>query len=71
MYLAGGYLYKRSNRLWHFLIRHRLVRRVWRPLVELTRLRHVAFRQRLAGVTTTAAAGRIVPAFTAPFPASV
>jgi radical SAM superfamily enzyme YgiQ (UPF0313 family) len=46
-YLAGCYLYKRSNRFWHFLIRHRLVRRVWRPLVELTRLRHLAFRKRL------------------------
>jgi radical SAM superfamily enzyme YgiQ (UPF0313 family) len=46
-YLAGCYLYKRSNRLWHFLIKQRLVRRVWRPLVELTRLRQVAFRQRL------------------------
>jgi len=46
-YLAGCYLYKRSNRLWHFLIKRRLVRRVWRPLVELTRRRHVAFRKRL------------------------
>ncbi len=46
-YLAGCYLYKRSNRLWHLLIKRRLVRRVWRPLVELTRRRHVAFRKRL------------------------
>jgi radical SAM superfamily enzyme YgiQ (UPF0313 family) len=46
-YLAGSYLYKRSNRLWHFLIKRRLVRLVWRPLVELTRGRHVAFRKRL------------------------
>jgi radical SAM superfamily enzyme YgiQ (UPF0313 family) len=46
-YLAGCYLYKRSNRLWHFLIKRRLVRQVWRPLVELTRRRHVAFRKRL------------------------
>jgi len=46
-YLAGCYLYKRSNRLWHFLIQRRLVRRVWWPLVELTRRRHVAFRKRL------------------------
>ena len=35
-YFAGCYLYKRSNRLWHFLIKRRLVRQVWRPLVELT-----------------------------------
>jgi radical SAM superfamily enzyme YgiQ (UPF0313 family) len=46
-YLAGCYLYKRSNRLWHFLIKHRLVRRVWWPLVEVTRRRHVKFRRRL------------------------
>ena len=41
-------LYKKSNRLWAFLIKHRLVHKVWRPLVELTRLRHVRFRKRLA-----------------------
>lgn len=46
-YLAGCYLYKRSNRLWHFLIKHRLVRRVWSPLVEITRRRHVKFRRKL------------------------
>ena len=28
-----AYLYKRSNWLWHCLIGHRLVHRVWRPLV--------------------------------------
>lgn len=47
-YLAMSYLYKRSNRLWYFLIRHRLTHLLWRPLVEWTRLRHVRFRQRLA-----------------------
>jgi len=47
-YLAGCYLYNRSNRLWHFLIKHRLVRQVWWPLVELTRRRHLKFRRRLA-----------------------
>jgi radical SAM superfamily enzyme YgiQ (UPF0313 family) len=46
-YLAGCYLYKRSNPLWRFLIKQQLVRQVWRPLVELTRRRHVAFRKRL------------------------
>ncbi len=46
-YLAMSYLYKRSNRLWHFLIRHRLTALVWRPLVELTRQRHLRFRRRL------------------------
>jgi hypothetical protein len=47
-YLAMSYLYKRSNRFWHFLIRRHLVHAVWRPLVELTRLRHLRFRQHLA-----------------------
>jgi radical SAM superfamily enzyme YgiQ (UPF0313 family) len=46
-YLAMSYLYKRSNLLWHFLIRHRLTNRVWRPLVEWTRRRHLRFRRRL------------------------
>jgi radical SAM superfamily enzyme YgiQ (UPF0313 family) len=52
-YFAGCYLYKRSNRLWRFLIQHQLVHAVWRPLVELTRLRHLAFRRRLEARTTT------------------
>lgn len=46
-YLAMAILYKRSNRIWHFLIRHRLTGLVWRPLVEWTRRRHVRFRRRL------------------------
>lgn len=49
-YLAMSLLYKRSNRFWHFLIKHRLVHRVWSPLVHWTRLRHVAFRERLAAL---------------------
>ena len=43
-YLAMAYLYKRANPLWAFLIRHRLVGPVWRPVVELTRRRHLASR---------------------------
>lgn len=46
-YLAMSFLYKRSNRLWRFLIRHRLVHAVWSPLVHVTRWRHVRFRKRL------------------------
>src|SRR5262249_49528481 len=46
-YLAGAYLYKRSNAIWHFLIRHRLVAAAWRPLVELGQRRHARFRRRL------------------------
>jgi len=47
-YLAMSYLYKRSNLLWHLLIKHRLTRTAWRPLVELTRRRHLRFRAQLA-----------------------
>lgn len=46
-YLAMSYLYKRANRLWYFLIRHRLTGLVWRPLVEWTRRRHLVFRRQL------------------------
>jgi radical SAM superfamily enzyme YgiQ (UPF0313 family) len=46
-YLAMSYLYKRANRLWPFLIRHRLTAAVWRPLIELSRRRHLRFRRRL------------------------
>lgn len=47
-YLAMSYLYKRSNWLWRFLIRHQLTAAVWRPLVELTRRRHLRYRRDLA-----------------------
>ncbi len=47
-YLAMSYLYKRSNFLWHMLIKHWLTHAVWRPLVESTRRRHLRFRKRLA-----------------------
>jgi radical SAM superfamily enzyme YgiQ (UPF0313 family) len=46
-YLAMSYLYKRSNRFWHLLIRHRLTAAIWRPLIELSRRRHLAFRKEL------------------------
>jgi radical SAM superfamily enzyme YgiQ (UPF0313 family) len=44
LYLSMSYLYKRSNRFWHVLIKHDLVHTVWSPLVELTRVRHVHYR---------------------------
>src|SRR5262249_52094769 len=47
-YLAMSLLYKRSNWLWRFLIRHRLTHAIWSPLVHLTRLRHLRYRARLA-----------------------
>jgi radical SAM superfamily enzyme YgiQ (UPF0313 family) len=46
-YLAMSYLYKRSNRFWHFLIRQRLTAAIWRPLIEQSRRRHLGFRARL------------------------
>jgi len=49
-YLAMAYLYKKSNRLWHFVIKHRLTARVWRPLIEITRIRHLRFRKKLTGI---------------------
>src|SRR5947208_8886854 len=65
-YLAMSYLYKRSNRFWHFLIRHRLTGPVWRPLVEWTRWRHLRFRRRLEARTVPderAMAGAVVSAW--------
>lgn len=63
-YLAMSYLYKRSNRIWHWLIGRRLTAAVWRPLVEATRRRHVRFRKRLAkrATSTSEQAGTVVAA---------
>lgn len=47
-YLAMSYLYKRSNWMWRLLIRFRLTAAVWRPLIELSRRRHLRFRRQLA-----------------------
>ena len=59
-YLAMSYLYKRSNRFWHLLIRHDLVNAVWKPLVEVTRRRHVRYRRELAERETLVASPRQV-----------
>lgn len=62
-YLGMAYLYKRSNWLWHYLIRYRLTGIVWRPLVECTRIRHLAFREKLARRTTgNSRAATVLPA---------
>jgi hypothetical protein len=62
-YLASSYLYKRSNRFWHLLINRHLVHRAWRPLVELTRIRHLRFRQKLAACdASTVPQGNVVTA---------
>lgn len=45
-YLAMSYLYKKSNWYWHFLIQNRLTATAWKPLVELSRRRHMRFRRR-------------------------
>lgn len=56
-YLAMSYLYKRSNRFWRLLIKYHLVHAVWRPLVELTRLRHLRYRQELSASETLVGRG--------------
>lgn len=61
-YLAMSYLYKKSNRLWCFLIRHGLTAKVWRPLVELSRRRHLRSRRRLARRPLETAGGEPSPA---------
>lgn len=53
-YLAMSYLYKRSNRFWHQLIQRHLVHSAWRPLIELSRFRHLHYRQKLAACDTAA-----------------
>lgn len=55
-YLAMSYLYKRSNRFWHLLIKHRLTAAVWRPLIEHSRQRHLKLRSRLALIDAEGAA---------------
>jgi radical SAM superfamily enzyme YgiQ (UPF0313 family) len=60
-YLAMSLLYKKCNPLWAFLIRRRLVRTVWRPLVELSRRRHLRYRRRLRAAIGQAGLEAAVP----------
>ena len=46
-YLASSLLYKRANALWQVVIRRGWTARAWRPLVELSRRRHLAWRRRV------------------------
>jgi radical SAM superfamily enzyme YgiQ (UPF0313 family) len=63
LYVAMSCLYKRSNRFWHLLIKHDLVNPVWKPLVEMTRWRHVQYRKHLARQEAAVGApGQIVSA---------
>jgi hypothetical protein len=57
-----SYLYKRSNWIWHLLIRYRLTALIWRPLIELSRLRHLKFRARLARGADAPGTGTVVSA---------
>ncbi len=62
-YLMMAYLYKRSNRFWHFLIRNDLVHAVWRPIIGVTLSRHLRFRERLERrESLTGTAGSVVSA---------
>jgi radical SAM superfamily enzyme YgiQ (UPF0313 family) len=61
-YLAMSLVYKKSNLIWHWLIRSQLTGRVWRPLVDLTRRRHLRFRRRLAARLAGGGAASCVPA---------
>jgi radical SAM superfamily enzyme YgiQ (UPF0313 family) len=62
-YLGMSYLYKRSNRFWHFLIKRQWTAAVWRPLVEWNRRRHLSFRKSLERRKTSACnAGALVSA---------
>jgi radical SAM superfamily enzyme YgiQ (UPF0313 family) len=56
-YLAMSYLYKRSNRFWHTLIKHRLTGAVWKPLIEHSRRRHLQLRLRLESADADGGSG--------------
>ncbi len=57
-YLAMSYLYKRSNRFWHLLIKHRLTAAAWRPLIEHSRRRHLKLRPHLEALGVEAGHAR-------------
>ena len=46
-YMGSAILYRKSNWLWHFLIKNNLTNTVWDPLVELNRRRHLSYRKHL------------------------
>ena len=65
-YLAMSMLYKRSNPLWKTLIQHRRVHAVWRPMVEITRARHLLYRRQLAESAPPPTGRWAVPRIVAP-----
>ncbi len=46
-FIAMSLLYKRANLFWPVLIKYGLTHAAWNPLVEITRQRHLKFRQSL------------------------
>ncbi len=61
-YLLMSYLYKRSNRFWHFLIQNDLVHTVWSPIIGLTRWRHLRYRSELEREVCGKGGGSVVSA---------
>src|SRR5206468_4102616 len=61
-YLAMSHLYTRSNRFWRLLIKHHLVHTVWRPLVEVTRRRHLLFWEELSATEGQSRPGKNIVA---------
>jgi hypothetical protein len=59
-YLAMSYLYKRSNRFWRLLIKHRLTGPIWHPLIEHSRRRHLRLRPRLEKLDSPVRASQCV-----------
>lgn len=59
-YLGMSYLYKKTNRLWPWIIRHRLTHALWSPLVELSRRRHVRWRKAIEHETTSDGRGQAI-----------
>ncbi len=60
-FLGMSLLYKKANRLWPFLIRHRLTHAFWNPLVETARRRHLQFRKSLLHDATASTPGIAMP----------
>jgi hypothetical protein len=60
-YMAMSYLYKRSNRFWHLLIKRRLTGAIWRPLIEHSRRRHLELRARLEVLEVLEVSAEAIP----------
>lgn len=60
-YFAGSLLYKRSNMFWHLLIKNNLTHAVWRPLIEISRQKHLRYRKQLAAQAENKQAVFVIP----------